>query len=180
MKGDPSQSVSQALVTKAQTDDSANRISIPEVTEFVTVYMMADSEDTAVHMATTLVRERLVACANIENGTRSVYEYNGMIQLENEVTLFMKTTAERAPAVVERLRALHSYEIPCITILPIFGGNPDYLTWVREQVADDAAYNEPEKSGQDDQLQTDIDHDDAPTEAETKAQYVPKSADFGS
>lgn len=143
MKGDPSQSVSQALMMTGKVEESSKDLTaIPEGTEFVTIYMMADSEDTAVHMSTTLVRERLVACANVENGTRSVYEYGGMIQLENEVTVFMKTTAERASEVVQRIRELHSYEIPCITVMPIFGGNPDYLTWVREQVSDDAAFDE--------------------------------------
>ncbi|TNE66940.1 MAG: divalent-cation tolerance protein CutA [Alphaproteobacteria bacterium] len=106
--------------------------------EFVTIYVMAENEDVAVHMATALVKERLVACANVNTGTRSIYEWDGIIQLDNEVTIFMKTTADKVSAAVERLKALHSYEVPCITVLPIVGGNEMYLDWVAKQVGQEA------------------------------------------
>lgn len=102
--------------------------------EYVTIYVMAESEDVAVHIATALVKERLVACANVNSGTRSIYEWDGIIQLENEVTLFMKTRREHADAAVERIKELHSFEVPCITMLPIIGGNPDYMQWINRQV----------------------------------------------
>lgn len=102
--------------------------------EFVTVYMMAESEDVAVHIATALVKERLIACANVNNGTRSIYEWDGIIQLENEVTVFMKTKRAHVEEIVARIKKLHSYQVPCITVSPIDGGNEDYLKWVASQV----------------------------------------------
>jgi len=103
--------------------------------DFIEVYMTAESEDVAVHMATTLVKERLVACANVMKGTRSIYEWEGIIQLENEVTVIMKTTTDHVDRIVERVKEMHSYEIPCITVTDIMHGNPDYLTWVHKQVS---------------------------------------------
>lgn len=106
----------------------------PEDAGFVTIYMTAESEDAATHIGITLVKERLVACANVNAGTRSVYEYNGVLELDNEVTVYMKTRADKAEDAVARIREIHNYEVPCVTVLPILGGNPDYLRWVSAQV----------------------------------------------
>ena len=32
-----------------------------------------------------------------------------------------------------RLRELHPYEVPAMLVLPITGGNEDYLDWARAQ-----------------------------------------------
>ncbi len=107
-----------------------------EKSEFVTLYVMAESQDVAVHMATALVKERLVACANVNAGTRSIYEWDGVIQLDNEVTVFMKTIRDKVDTAIARLKELHSYDVPCITVLPIEGGNQAYLDWVKKQVGE--------------------------------------------
>lgn len=103
--------------------------------DFVEIYMTAESEDVAVHMSTTLVKERLVACANINTGTRSIYEWDGIIQLENEVTVVMKTINTHVDRIVERVKEMHSYQVPCITVTDIMHGNPEYLAWVHKQVS---------------------------------------------
>jgi len=102
---------------------------------YVSVYLTAESEDVAVHISTSLVKERLVACANVSTGTRSIYEWEGIIQLENEVAVVMKTTANKVEKLVERVKEMHSYEVPCITVTDIIGGNPDYLAWVSKQTS---------------------------------------------
>jgi len=102
---------------------------------YVSVYMMAESEDVAVHISTSLLKERLVACANVNTGTRSIYEWEGIIQLDNEVTVIMKTTADKIEKLVERVKEMHSYQVPCVTVTPIVDGNPDYLAWVSSQVS---------------------------------------------
>jgi periplasmic divalent cation tolerance protein len=103
--------------------------------DFVEIYMTAESEDVAVHLSTTLVKERLVANANVNAGTRSIYEHDGIIQLENEVTIVMKTITDHVDSIVERVKEMHSYQVPCITVTDIMHGNPDYLSWVHRQVS---------------------------------------------
>lgn len=98
------------------------------------MYVTTDSEDVAVHIATALVRERLIACANVNPGIRSIYEWEGTIQLEKEVMLVMKTMRDKVEPAIERIKELHSYDVPCITVLPIIDGNPDYLEWIRQQI----------------------------------------------
>lgn len=105
--------------------------------ELVTVYVTAESEDVATHIATSLVRDGLIACANVNTGTRSVYKWDGLLQLDNEVTVFMKTSRAKMPAVIERIEKMHSYETPCITVSPIIGGAQPYLEWVAKSVEGD-------------------------------------------
>ena len=105
-----------------------------ETSEFVTIYMMAESEDVAVHIATALVKQRIVACANVNPGTRSIYEWDGIIQLDNEITVFMKTMAHKVDDAMKVIKEMHSYDVPCVTVSPIVDANPDYLEWVRRQV----------------------------------------------
>lgn len=104
------------------------------ISDYVTIYVTTESEDVAVHIATALVKERLVACANVNAGTRSIYEWDGIIQLDNEVTVFMKTMAKHVDAAVAKIKEMHSYDVPCVTVSPITGGNPDYLDWIKMQV----------------------------------------------
>ena len=99
----------------------------------VSMYVTVESEDVAVHIATDLVKEKLVACANVQTGTRSIYEWNGLIQLDNEVTLIMKTTWELTDRVTEKILELHNYHNPCVVVHPIIGGNQKYIDWVKGQ-----------------------------------------------
>jgi periplasmic divalent cation tolerance protein len=40
------------------------------------------------------------------------------------------------PAIVERARLDHPYEVPCVLALSIQAGNPDYVRWVLEATQD--------------------------------------------
>jgi periplasmic divalent cation tolerance protein len=48
------------------------------------------------------------------------------------MALITKTKAELVDQVVQRVRQLHSYEIPCVVSWVIEKGNPDYLAWIGE------------------------------------------------
>ena len=103
--------------------------------DIVQIYMTTESEDVAIHIATTLVNERLIACANLSSGTRSIYRWDDVIRLDREVTVFMKTVKSRAEAAVARAKELHTYDVPCIVTLDVTGGHAEYLKWVRTQTA---------------------------------------------
>lgn len=101
--------------------------------EFVTIYVTVENEDAAVHMVTALVKEKLIACGNLKSGMRSIYESDGIIQFENEVMIFMKSRSALVDKIIERVKEMHNYQTPCITVMPIVGGNADYFSWVTEQ-----------------------------------------------
>lgn len=97
------------------------------------VYVTTGSRDEALKISRALVSERLAACANVLGDMTSVYWWDGKIQEDGEVALVAKTRAELVDALVERVKSLHGYECPCVVALPIQGGNPDFLRWIREE-----------------------------------------------
>ena len=97
------------------------------------VYATAADPDEAERIGRTLVTERLAACANVIAGMRSVYWWEGRVQDASEAVLILKTTGERLDALIARLKALHSYDCPCIEAWPVADGNPDFLAWVARE-----------------------------------------------
>ncbi len=102
-------------------------------TEYVWVYVTASSRDEALNIGRTVVRERLAACANVIDRLTSVYWWEGAVQEDPEAALVLKTRADRLEALTARVRELHSYTCPCVVALPVLGGNPDFLAWIREE-----------------------------------------------
>lgn len=98
------------------------------------IYVTTASSDEARHIAETVVCEHLAACANILDGVTSIFHWDDKLCRETEAVLILKTTEERADELTERIKALHSYECPCIVALPIDGGNADFLQWVQSNV----------------------------------------------
>ena len=87
----------------------------------------------AKRIAHMLVEEHLAACVNLGAPGLSMYMWEGKLEGAEEVPLQMKTTRGRLPALVERLRQLHPYDVPEVIVLPALGGSTDYMEWVRAQ-----------------------------------------------
>lgn len=100
------------------------------------VYVTCPDRGLARAIAQALVDERLAACVNLLPGMESCYRWQGAVETAEEVVLIAKTRADRADAVVARVRALHRATVPCAIVLPIVGGNPDFLTWMRTETSD--------------------------------------------
>ncbi len=77
-----------------------------------TVYITVPPDD-AESMAETLVAERLAACVNAID-CRSTYRWEGDVYRDEEVILLAKTTDDRYRDLVDRVEALHPYDVPCI------------------------------------------------------------------
>jgi len=99
-------------------------------------YMTAGSREEAVRIARALVDERLAACANVLDGMTSVYRWQGRIEEDAETVLIAKTRDDLVGRLVERVKALHSYDCPCVVALPVAGGNHDFIAWIGAETAD--------------------------------------------
>ncbi|HXV24493.1 MAG TPA: divalent-cation tolerance protein CutA [Alphaproteobacteria bacterium] len=99
------------------------------------VEITAGSPVEAERIGRLLVEERLASCVNFIPGIRSIYRWKGRVEEASETLLLAKTVEAALPELIARVRALHSYECPCITALPIIGGNPDYLVWIEAECA---------------------------------------------
>lgn len=96
--------------------------------------MTAPDTATAERIVRTLVEERVVACGNIVPELTSIYRWQGAIEVDREVLIVLKTTAEAVPRLLERAPALHPYEVPEVLVLRVDAGHGPYLAWMQESV----------------------------------------------
>jgi periplasmic divalent cation tolerance protein len=102
--------------------------------DLVTVMTTCPDEDTAKRIAVVLVSEQLAACVQRISGLHSTYVWQGKLQDEAEVLLLIKTVKYAIPALAERVRSLHPYEVPELLAIPVSWGNDVYAEWVRSSV----------------------------------------------
>lgn len=99
-------------------------------TAFQLVFTTCPDAKVAGHIARTLVDEGLAACVNVLPPMNSIYRWKGKTEEATEQLLVIKILQARFPAVQDRIRALHPYELPEIIAVPIADGDPDYLGWL--------------------------------------------------
>ncbi|MBP2478298.1 periplasmic divalent cation tolerance protein [Crossiella equi] len=88
-----------------------------------------DSAEAAQRLAAGAVEARLAACVQISPVT-SVYSWKGEIRTDAEYRLDCKTAPDRVDALVEHLRAHHTYDLPEVLVTSVVGGDKDYLGWL--------------------------------------------------
>jgi periplasmic divalent cation tolerance protein len=103
------------------------------------VYMTAGGLEEARRIARELVESRLAACVNIIDGMNSFYWWEGKIQDDKETVLIAKTKVALVPSLIEKVKSLHSYTVPCIVTLPILEGHAPFLKWVNEETGEPQA-----------------------------------------
>jgi periplasmic divalent cation tolerance protein len=101
--------------------------------EFVFLYSTFPDRETAEKAGRALVEASLAACVNILAPMTSIYQWEGRLETGAETAVLIKTRRALAERAIEAARPLHPYSVPCFLILPIAGGNADYLAWARAQ-----------------------------------------------
>lgn len=97
------------------------------------VYVTAKDVSEARKLGRALLKGRFAACVNILGPIASMYWWKGAVRNDREVALIAKTTARNLDALIRKVRALHSYEVPCVVAFPIAKGNPAFLRWIEEE-----------------------------------------------
>ena len=95
----------------------------------ILILSTASTHDEASRIAESLVAEELAACVQL-SPIESWYRWEGRIEHQPETRLHIKTMAHLADQVEARIRAMHSYAVPEIVILPLGDGSADYLGWI--------------------------------------------------
>jgi periplasmic divalent cation tolerance protein len=99
------------------------------------VYTTFPDMDTGLRIAESLVRDRLVACANGIPGMRSVYSWAGSIERGEEAVGILKSRTGLKEAVGAALKERHPYETPIVLYIEPTGGDPDTLAWLFTETA---------------------------------------------
>ena len=96
------------------------------------IVILITTKDTkeAEKISRALVKQKLIACANIVKGIKSFFWWEGKVERANEVLLILKTKQSFFKKIVKTVKALHSYSVPEVIALPIVRGHKDYLRWI--------------------------------------------------
>jgi periplasmic divalent cation tolerance protein len=102
-------------------------VSEPVICEVV---ITAGSADWLAEFTRALVTDRLAACGHHISVIRSIYRWDAEVQDDREARVNLHTRLSLVDRIVERTRADHPYDVPCVIALPVVDGNPDYIDWV--------------------------------------------------
>lgn len=94
------------------------------------VYTTVGNIKDARRIAHSLVEDQIVACVNIIPKVESVYRWKGKVENDNECVLIAKTVDQNVKKTIQKIKKLHSYELPDIIVLPVIGGLKDYLNYI--------------------------------------------------
>lgn len=96
----------------------------------IIVMVTTPSEEEALKIVRRLLNDRLIACANIVGSVSSLFWWEDKIDKATEFLVLMKSREDLFQRLSERVKELHSYQVPEIIALPITAGSPSYLNWL--------------------------------------------------
>lgn len=98
------------------------------------VYMTTANLEEAQKIGRELVSAGLAACVNILPHMNSIYVWEGKLEEASEVVMIAKTVEARVADLITRVKALHSYSLPCIVSLEVEDGYAPFLEWIAGRV----------------------------------------------
>ena len=105
-----------------------------EPTDCYVVLCTAGGEKEGERISRIMIREGLAACVNIIPKVKSIYTWKGKVYKEEEALMVIKTDRRRIKEIMQKIKALHSYEVPEILALKVEEGEKSYTEWLRNAV----------------------------------------------
>lgn len=102
---------------------------------YIMILVTTKNSEEAKRIADALLKERLIACANIINAVDSVFIWQGKRDHAKESLLILKTKKSFFKKVAHKVKLLHSYQTPEIIAMPIMLGEEKYLQWINDSLA---------------------------------------------
>ena len=82
-------------------------------------YITSPKKKEAHKIAAFLVKKKLIACANIINNVDSVFKWKGKVIKAKEILIVGKTMNKNVQKIIQNVKKLHSYDVPCIIFFDI-------------------------------------------------------------
>ena len=100
----------------------------------IIVFVTCESKAQAENIAQSVVAGKLAACVNVLPGVRSCYVWEKKLMWSDEVLLLIKTTRGRFEQLQDRIKELHSYDVPEIVSVTIEDAFDKYAEWIDSSV----------------------------------------------
>ncbi len=98
----------------------------------ILTYITCKNKKEAEKIANHLLKNKLIACANIFP-INSLYKWKGKLQKDKEFVLIAKSIKTKAKQVENAVKKIHSYDIPCI-IQKEVTANKEYVRWIQDEI----------------------------------------------
>jgi periplasmic divalent cation tolerance protein len=106
------------------------------MTDKILVLTNCGTADEARRIARALVDARLAACVNILPAVQSIYHWQGAVEEAAEWTVLIKSRRPLFEKLRQKLRQIHSYQVPEVIAVPIVDGDADYLEWIDRETSE--------------------------------------------
>jgi len=101
-------------------------------TNFRIVFVTVDSVQNSHQIAKVIINEKLAACCTIIPNCISIFGWQGSVLERNEFVMMFKTSASLLSALEDRIKELHSDEVPEIVAVGMSSALAPYLSWMNE------------------------------------------------
>lgn len=98
--------------------------------DYLLVTTVAADRETAARLASSAVKGRLAACAQVHGPISSFFWHLGEMGEGEEWQVVLKTTKARYDELEKHLVATHTWESPEVTAIPLVAGSAPYLRWL--------------------------------------------------
>ena len=97
-------------------------------------YITTSNKKEAERIAKKLLDKKLIACANVINNVNSYFVWKNKVQNSKEIIICGKTTSKNQKKIIQAVKSLHSYSVPCVIFNDITIGYKDFLKWIKQSV----------------------------------------------
>lgn len=98
--------------------------------QFTIIYLTCANEKEATSIAEKLINAGLVACANMIPPSKSMYLWNGELEVSIEVPMILKTSKNHIEKVKEMILKNHSYDTPAVIEITANSLHEPYSDWL--------------------------------------------------
>jgi periplasmic divalent cation tolerance protein len=93
-------------------------------------YITCKNSVEAKKIANHLIKTKLIACANIIPSVHSIFLWKGKTSKSKESVIIGKTKKKLISKIIQSVKNIHSYDVPCIVFMNITDGNKPFLNWI--------------------------------------------------
>jgi periplasmic divalent cation tolerance protein len=103
---------------------------VKALNNYILILVTTKDEQEAEKISQLLLKERLIACANIVSPVTSFFHWSDRTEKAEECLTIMKSRRDLFAQIAEHIKRLHSYEVPEVLALPIVDASKPYLDWM--------------------------------------------------